>query len=577
MRRPASFALAFAIALTLPLQAQVPPPPPAPPVAPAVPAPPAPPPPPPPGPVAPPPPAVPEVPSPPAPPVPPAPPANALDQLAAAIPGIVVRYDSLTQENDHLVAEGVSFVRRLPGGGTDESHKLYVKRIEAIGLNEAAFATVFDPNAYAGATDETFRTLISSLTLTELSFLVDDKQVFGVASWTVTGLEMKQFPFIPGGPEFLQQFVSRDFMGIQMAGGFIDSIKIAAIQANGIHAEVDPAAFAMMMPGGAAAARAGTMGLTIYDYQELRQENIDRGRVGRVTFRGVSSVSQVPELGEMRLSVADGYWDGGDLSRLVPYLIKAEWPPVTREPLIAVGANCVKQYDLSITGIGAFNFPELCMQAIPFVWLLPRDFDVSMAGTFTPAPAGEFIAPPYVARHFTGPMPVEFQMSGAYDPDLGTAALTHYRFRLGGFGEIDFAGTAGGLQLAELALLPQTFASKVSFVGSSVKLIDEGGMQKILEMVSDASNPPGQTQVTPDALKAQGKAGLDMMSGMLGATPEARGLADAIKGFIDQGGTLEIVSKPPVPLTSMDFQALSAKQPAEILSTLGLSASHTSP
>ena len=61
---------------------------------------------------------------------------------------------------------------------------------------------------------------------------------------------------------------------------------------------------------------------------------------------------------------------------------------------------------------------------IPFVWLLPRDFDVSMAGTFTPAPAGEFIAPPYVARHFTGPMPVEFQMSGAYDPDLGTAAVT---------------------------------------------------------------------------------------------------------------------------------------------------------
>ena len=114
-------------------------------------------------------------------------------------------------------------------------------------------------------------------------------------------------------------------------------------------------------------------------------------------------------------------------------------------------------------------------------------------------------------------------------------------------------------------------------VEAAVKLIDEGGMQKILEMVSDAYNPPGQTQVTPDALKAQGKAGLDMMSGMLGATPEARGLADAIKGFIDQGGTLEIVSKPPVPLTSMDFQALSAKQPAEILSTLGLSASHTSP
>lgn len=515
--------------------------------------------------------------APPVPPVPPAPPANALDQLAAAIPGIAVRYDRLTQDNDHLVAEGVTFVRRLPGGGTDESQKLYVKRIEATGLDEAAFATVFDPNAYAGATDETFRTLISSLTLTELSFLVDDRQVFAVASWSVTGLEMKQFPFIPGGPEFLQQFGSRDSMGIQMVGGFIDSLKIAAIQMNGLHAELDPAAFAMMMPGGAAAARAGAMGITIYDYQEIRQENVDRGRVGRVTFRGTTSVTQSPQLGEMRASLAEGYWDGGDLSRLVPYMIKAEWPPITREPLLAVGASCVKQYDLSITGIGALNFPEICTQAIPFVWVLPRDFDISMTGTFTPAPAGEFIAPPYVARHFTGPMPVEIQVSGAYDPDLGTAAVTHYRFRLGGFGEVDFSGTAGGLQLAELAMLPQTFATKVSFAGASVKLVDEGGMQKILEMASDASNPPGQTQVTPDALKAQAKAGLDMFVGMLGATPEARGLADAIKAFIDGGGTLEVVSKPPVPLTSADIDSLGAKPPAEILSTLGLSASHAGP
>lgn len=561
MRRNIPLALALAAAFTLPLQAQEPPVPPAPPGAPAVPAPPPSPP-------------VPEV---PAPPAPPAVPANALEQLAAAIPGLAVRYDRLTQDNDHLVAEGVTFVRSLPGGGTDESHKVYVKRIEATGLDPQAFESVFNPESYAGATDETFRTLIGTLTLTELSVLIEDRPVFTTATWSLTGLEMKQFAFIPGGPEFMQQFVSRQAMGIQMLGAFIDSVKVAAIQMNGVHAEIDPNAYAGMM-GGSSAAVPASAGLTIYDVQEIRQENIDRGRFGRVAMQGMASVSPLPMAGgEMRIAIADAYWDGGDISKTVPYLLKAEWPPITREPLIAYGKGCATNYDLSMTGIGTLNFPSYCMDAIPFVWLIPQSADVTLAGTFTPAPAGEFIAPPFVAKHFTGQMPVEIQMSAVYDPDLGTAAITHYRFRLGGFGEVDFMATAGGFKLDELASLPETFESKITFVGAGLKLVDEGGLQKILEMSAEASNPPGQTQVTPDALKLQAKAGLDMMVGMLGGTPEARNLVDAIKAFIDGGGTLELVSAPPTPLTSADFQTLSAKPPAEILSTLGLSATRAAP
>jgi len=574
MRRTAALALAIAATLTFPLQAQMPPEPPAPPsmpapppVTPEVPAAPV---------IIPDPQALPQVPSPPAPPVPPAPPANALEQLAAAIPGVTVRYDSLNQDNDHLVAEGVTFVRRLPGGGTDESIKVYVKRIEVTGLDEAAFTTVFDPNAYAGATDETFRTLFSNLTLTELSVLNDDKQVFGVASWTLDGLEMKQFAFIPGGPEFKQQFKSPDMVPFQLLGTFIDSLKIASVQMNGIHAEIDAATFAAMVPGGPMAARAG-MGLTTYDYQEIRQENIDRGRFGRVSFRGLASSSPFPTGGALKLDLAEGYWDGIDVSRLVPFLMKAELPPITREGLISYGQACAKQYDISLTGIGALNVPEFCTPLIPFVWLIPQNFDFTLTGTFTPAPPGEFLAPPYIAKHFTGPMAVEFQMAGAYDPDLGTAALTHYRVRMGGFGEIDWTGMAGGLRLDELASLPQTYMTKLSFAGAGMKIADEGGMQKFLEMAADASNPPGQSQVTPAALKLQAKAGLDMMAGMLGATPEARALSDSIKAFIDDGGTLDVTSVPPVPLTAQDFATLSAKPPAGILETLGLSATHSAP
>ncbi len=565
MRRTIPLVLTLAAALTLPLQAQVPPAPPAPPAPPSAPAP-----------AVPPPPPIPDVPPPPPVPDIPAPPANALEQLAAAIPGVVVRYDRLTQDNDHLVAEGVSFVRRLPGGGTDESQKLYVKRIEARALDQQAFATVFDPNAYAGASDETFRTLIGGLDLTELTFLVDDKPVVAVASWNVTGLEMKQFGFIPGGPEFKQQFKSGEAVAFQLLGTFLDSLKIASVQMNGIHAEFDPAAFAGMA-GGVPAPQSDAMGVTRYDYQEIRQENIDRGRFGRVTFRGIATSSSLPTGGEMKVNIAEGYWDGGDLSRLIPFLMAAELPAPSREPLLSYGEACARQYDISITGIGVLNVPELCMDAIPFVWLIPQSFDMTLSGTFTPAPAGEFLAPPYVAKHFTAPMPVEFQVAWLYEPDLGTASLTHYRIRLGGFGEVDWHGTAGGLRLDELMTLPETYMDRLTFAGSGFKITDEGGLQKILEMTAEASNPPGQTQVTPEALKLQAKAGLDMMVGMLGATPEARNMVDAIKAFIDEGGTLQVASTPPTPLNMAGFQALSARPPAEIMSTLGLSATHEGP
>ncbi len=591
MRRAVAFALTLAVALAgplaLPLHADSPPLPPPPPEAPAPPAPPAvpaapEPPAPPPQPVASPaPPPAPPAPPPgppsaPPPPAPPAPPANPLEQLAAAIPGIAVRYERLTVENDRLVAEGVTFVRRLPGGGTDEDQKLYITRIEATGLDQAAFQAVFDADSYAGAPDETFRTLFSSLTLTELSVLVEEKQVFAVASWVIDGLQMKQFPFIPGGPEFLQQFASREAMAMQMFGGFVDSLKVDAVQMNGVHAELDPDLFIAMVPGGPAAARSG-MGLTTYDYAELRQENIERGRFGRVTFRGLNSASALPTGGDMRISVAEGYFDGFDMQRLVPFLVKGEWPPISRSSLLAFGETCSTQYDLSITGIGTLNVPEFCMPAVPFVWVIPRHVDMTLKGVFTAAPPGEFLAPPYIAKYFTEPLPVEFQIAAAYDPDLGTAALTNYRFRLGGFGEIAFTVTGGGFKLDELASLPQTFASKVSFVGAGLRLVDDGGMQKILEIVAEISNPPGQAQVTPDALKAQAVAALDMAYGMLGGTPEARSLADALKAFLKEGGTLQIVANPALPLTSADFDGLSARAPAQILSTLDLAATHTGP
>jgi hypothetical protein len=497
-----------------------------------------------------------------------------IDGLLGALPGVVAHYDSKSELGGVVALENLTLARKNADGTADEANKVFIKRAEATALDGDAILSVFDAARYGAEPDQTFRTLVGRLDLTEVSFIANGMTVVSLAGWTVEAVEMKQFWFKPGGPDFMAQFGSDKERGAKVIGNLLDSTRIGPSRVTGVHMEIDSGAMAAaMVPG----APAQATGLAVYDYAEITSEGFDRGRWGKMTFAGIIGTAPMPPMGAMQLSVADGSWDGFDVTKLLPFLMRAEWPPTEPEGLLSYGAACFRNYDIKLPGIGTLNFPEACTDPIAFVWLIPQHVNFAMTGTFTPAPAGEFIAPPFVARHFTGPMAMTLAIEATYDPDSGTGALNHYKLGLQGFGSVDFAVTGGGLGLAGLAMLPQTYAQTLTFDGARLEVVDEGGMEKILQMTADAANERAGGQgepVTPEALKAQAMMGLDMASGMLGGSPEGAAVIQAVKDFLTSGGTLVVEAKPPTPLNSAALTGLAGKPPAEMITTLGLTAQH---
>ncbi len=499
-----------------------------------------------------------------------------IDALLAALPGVVATYETKSDIGGVIALDGLKIAMKNPDGTPDEANKVVVRRAEATGLDADAILAVFDGARYGTEPDQTFRSLFSQLDLRDVSVVAGGKTVATIASWSAASLEMKQFWFKPAA-DMRSQFGSDVEMAAKVLGNVLDSTRAGLSSISGLHLEIDTAAMAAAMAPGTP--MPPSQGIEVYDYAEITVDGFDRGRWGRMTWKGLSSRSPMPPLGEMSVSVAEGHWDGADVSKLLPWLMRAEWPPAEREGLVSFGATCATSYVMSIPGVGTLDFPETCSEAIDFVWLIPVQVRIDMTGTFTPAPPGEFIAPPHVARHFKGPLDAGLTIEARYDPDAGTAALTHYGFRLGGFGSVDFSATGGGLALAGLGLLPQTYADMLTLNAAAVELVDEGGVTRILEMAADTANAEsgGAGQVTAAALRLQAKAGLDMAAGMLGNSPEAAALIQPVKAFIDAGGTLTLRLAPPSPLRGADFEALAGKPPAEMLQILGVEASHAAP
>ena len=504
-----------------------------------------------------------------------APPAG-IDALLGSLPGVVATYEAKSDLGGVVALDGLTIALKKADGTPDNANKVTIERVEATGLDGEAILTVFDGARYGAQPDQTFRTLFDRLDLRGVAIVAGGRTVATIAGLSAGSLEMKQFWFKPGA-DMRSQFGSDAEMAAKIVGNLLDSTRTGPSSITGLHVEVDPAIMAAaMMPGVPAPP---SRGITTYDYAEISAEGFDRGRWSRMDFKDLSSHTPLPPLGEMSVSIAGGYWDGIDVSKLLPWLMRAEWPPVEREGLVSSGRSCMTSYVLTAPGLGVLDFPEACTDLVGFVWLIPQRIALDMTGTFTPAPPESFIAPPHVARHFQAPMEVGLTMEWAYDPDAGTGTLAHYRFRLGGFGSIDFSATVGGLTLASLPLLPETYPYEITLNAAAIELVDEGGIQKYLEMIAETANieSGGAGQMTPEAMRSQMKAGLDMSAGMLGNTPRALALIQPVKDWLDGGGTLIVRLAPPEPLSPGDVGALAGRAPGDVVEILGVETVRTAP
>jgi hypothetical protein len=499
--------------------------------------------------------------------------------LLEALPGVVVTYDSEDVGPAGTTMTNVVIALKKPDGSADAENKMTIARIEAVGLDVDAVDRVFNAAHYGGVTDDTFRRLAERLTVSGLTVTAYGMTVMTLADSVTNGWEMKPFGFTPGGPNFLAQFRSPELAFVQMYGHLLDSSRFAPSSAKGLHVEIDLAAMVKAIAP-ETPPQAEMTGRMVYDIAEIETAAMDRGRMGRVTYRGMKAVTPQPPLGDATLTMREGWVDSVDLSKVLPAMMTAELPPVTREPLISIGQSCTYDYTYQIPGIGVATIPEGCMNAVPFAWILPTHFDVDLKGVFTAAPAGESIMPAYVAKYFDRPLDFSIRMKASYDPDSGVAAFDHYRIALAEFGSIDFKFAGGGLQLDTLMQLPTTYLQTLSLVSGEMEMVDEGGIAKFLDMTATMQTEAageGGAAVTPEALKMQAAMGVNMMVGALGNTPEAAAMGESMRNFLDKGGKLQVGVKPAAPLVSADFMALSAKTPAEMVGTLGAYATWTAP
>ncbi len=505
--------------------------------------------------------------------------ATDIDALLNAIPGVVAHYDAKAQTGDVLALDNLTISLKKADGTADGANKVFIKHAEITGLDGEAILSIVDGSRYGAEPDQTFKTLFSRAEVREALVTVMGATVITVASKSVERLEMKQFWFKPG-PDMRAQFSSDKEMAAKVIGNLLDSIRVGPASASGIHFEIDPAIFMAVIPHPAGAQPippAAMGGKTSVDYGTIRIEGLDRGKWLKTEAADMSSQSLGSAAGfEIRASVKKTVYDGMDVSRLLPWLMRAEWPPVTeREGLISIGQSCVEGFAESLSDIGTISIPQSCMEPISFVWLIPQHVKFDVSGTFTPAFSGKFALPDYAAKYFTAPMDVRILLEASYEPEAGTATVSHYGISLGTFGSLDMSGTAGGLMLANLPALPAAVDQMLSFNAAGFVITDEGGLAKILDIASSATNAMNadpKTHVTPDALKMQAKSGLDIVQGVLGNTAEVAAFTSAIKAFVDQGGTLMIKANPPVPLKGADFKTMTGKPPSETFKAYGLTA-----
>lgn len=501
----------------------------------------------------------------------PAPPQSA-GALLKSLPGVVVTYDS-EDINPSGVATmtGLVIALKKPDGSADPDNKLTIARAEAVALDVDGIDRIFNADRYGDTNEDAFRLLAERITFSDVTLTLYGKPVMTVAESTTNGWEMKPFGFKPGGANFLAQFRSPELAFVQIFGHLLDSSRMAPSSAKGMRIELDMKAFMKAVTPNLPE-NPNELGLFVYEIGEMEQGAIDRGRIGRMTFRNMTVVGSQPPLGESRMTVREGWLDGIDLSKVVPAMMAAELPPITREPLIAVGQSCNYDYTYQITGIGTAVMPEVCMDAVPFVWLLPTHLNADIKGVFTAAPAGELIMPAYAAKYFDHPLDFALRIEASYDPDSGIAQFNHYAFRLAEFGSVDFKVAGGGLQLDTLMQLPTTYATVLSLVSGEVELVDEGGIAKATEIAAAMQNErsgEGGAVVTPETLKMQAVMGVNMMVGALGNTPEAAAMGEAMRNFLDKGGKLAVGVRPAKPMTSLDFAMLAGKSPAEMVKMLG--------
>ncbi len=434
-----------------------------------------------------------------------------------------------------------------------EEVKVLITEAQVKNLTLESFQKIFDAASYTGPRDENFIWLMDYFALFGVKISGDGKEMATVGEFVVQGMQMKQLPFAPGGENFEAQFKGEEAMGFQIIGGFLDAFKMDLFAVRDLKAGVPEAGFS-------------------YNWTNYELTAIDRGKFGPYKANGFTSMVVDPTMGlPLEISMASSGGEGYDFTKVIPWMIKGELPPITERDLISIGSSYGKDIRYVVPSFGTVEIPTMDMAPVEFVWLVPMKLTFDMNGDYTLDPQA-----PAEMQEALGMQPGQkaafnFGLDWAYDDAGGIADLKRFGMGLDGLWNVDLGFKFGGITLADFADTAKmaTIDQRLVFNGFNFTLTDRGGTEKAIALMAKEDG------MTVDQAREQMamSASFFAMGQDGNPDPVMQPIADAIATFVRAPGVLKIVALPPAPLTAAMMETLVASpDPKAMVEAMGLKA-----
>ena len=435
-------------------------------------------------------------------------------------------YDSLT---------GVTTIRNLKiaDAKAEGQNYLAIEEVGLRGLDLAAFEHVFDFSKYAPARDETFKQLFGDVTIRKASIVAEGKTVGGIESITSGGVQMKQLQNLPPGqnlPSGQGAMANNDVENFKFLGSLLDSI---------ISGPVEMTSFTVEADGNKSSIAKLTMG------------GITRGQFGPSSLENFEAVS---EGNYAKIASASG--EGGDFSKVLPWMIKGEMPPVGPEQLLYLGGGKAVGLDYNLMGTKV-TIAEYSISAVNFFWLVPSSLQLGISDLVITPPAednGSGFTTAELQKLGISNLDLDFGLDWVLDGAAGTAQLKELRIQESQLLDTTLAIDLNGINLTQLIDpgMSQMSMMQIGLTYAKFYLKNNGGFEKFLSLAAQEEG------TTPEALKQQA---MDQLTQLEGGVPgpdgqpkppsdRVKSIIAALKSFIQSPGTLTVTVQPASPVTA---------------------------
>lgn len=454
-----------------------------------------------------------------------------VDALLKLIPAENATATYESKSYDQL--SGITTVRKLKIADAKNPDRNYLA-IEELGLSGvdiAAFQSIFDFKTYGAAPDATFKRLFGAVTVTNFSFVEDQKTKAAIERLSFGGFEMKQLAALPPG---VNNTPRDDATGIKFLGALMDSVIAGRLEMTNLTID------------GGGEGKMSVKGATL--------DGFNRGQLGGSTLDTFEMVMAPPAEGAPSsfFKIASASDAGSDFSKLIPWMLKAELPPVSPEPLIYIGGGVASGFDYDIMGTKV-TIGEYRVDPISFFWLVPSQFKLTMSDMVMALPQGGEAAE--LKELGISQLDLDFGLDWAFDGNAGTAQLKELRIDESQLFNLSLALDLSGIDLAKLIDPAQSQGAILQLGLSFAQLVakNNGGFDKFLTLAAKEENK------TPDQLKQEALAQLtEIEGGMPGPDGQKKPLSErmksivaALKSFIQSPGTLTIKVQPATPINAM--------------------------